>query len=98
MMLQKLVLKEITREGVLETCKGRSLSKTTKAKLKDLQGREIFLLAPIVGEPIMLRRIVGTKINLLFIGVSAINLVTVRSIAEPRKKISTANTTTCKCD
>ncbi|RVX15286.1 Retrovirus-related Pol polyprotein from transposon TNT 1-94 [Vitis vinifera] len=51
----------ITRERILETCKERSSSRTTKGKLKGLQEKENFRLALIVEEPTMLRKIVGTK-------------------------------------
>ena len=98
MKLLKVFFKQIIRERVLETCKERSFLRTTKGKLKDLQENEPFRLALIAAEPTMLRKIVGTKVNLFLIVIFAINLATVRSIAEPRKKISVANTTTCKCD
>jgi hypothetical protein len=83
--LLKVFFKQITRERVLETCKEKSPSRTTKGKLKDLQESETFRLALIAKEPTMLRKIVGTKINLFFIVFSAIIFFTVKSIVEPRK-------------
>ena len=85
MKLLKVLFKQITRERILETCKERSSSRTTKGKLKGLQEKENFRLALIKEEPTMLRKIVGTKVNLSLIVISAINLATVRSIVEPRK-------------
>ena len=85
MKLLKVFFKRIIRKRVLETYKERSSSRTTKGKLKGLQEKENFHLALIVEEPTMLRKIVGTKVNLSLIVISAINLATVRSIAEPRK-------------
>jgi len=85
MKLSKVLFKQSTRERVLETYKERSSSRTTKGKLKDSQEKEIFRLALIVEEPIMLRKIVDTKINLFFIVTSAINLATMRSIIRTRK-------------
>ena len=54
--------------------------------MKYLQKRKTFHLALIAEEPTMLRRIVGTKINLLFIILSAIILTTMRNIAKQKKK------------
>ena len=85
MKLLKVLFKQIMRERVLETCKERSSSRTTKGKLKDLREKKTFCLALIATEPTMLRKIVGTKVNLLLIIISAINLATMRSIVEPRK-------------
>ena len=81
----KVLFKQIMRERVLETCKERSSSRTTKGKLKHLQEKETFRLALIAAEPTMLRKIVGTKENLILIVIYAINLATMRSIVEPRK-------------
>ena len=85
MKLLKVLFKQIIKERVLETCKERSSSRTTKGKLKDLQENETFRLALIAAEPTMLRKIVGTKVNPFLIVISVINLATVRSIVEPRK-------------
>ena len=85
MKLLKVLFKQIIKERVLETCKERSSSRTTKGKLKDLQENETFHLALIAAKPTMLRKIVGTKVNLFLIVIYVINLATVRSIAEPRK-------------
>jgi hypothetical protein len=63
--------------------------------MKYLQKRITFHLALIAEELTMLRRIVGTKINLLFIILSAIILTTMRNIAK-QKKNSTTNITTSK--
>jgi hypothetical protein len=54
--------------------------------MKYLKKRITFHLALIAEEPTMLRRIVGTKINLLFIILSAIILTTMRNIAKQKKK------------
>ena len=77
--------KQIIRERVLETYKEISSLRTTKGKLKDLQEKETFCIALIAAEPTMLRKIVGTKVNLSLIVISAIKLATVRSIGELRK-------------
>ena len=63
----EVLFKQIIRERVLETCKERSSSRTTKGKLKDLREKKTFRLAIIAVEPTMLRKIVGTKVNLLLI-------------------------------
>ncbi|RDX87692.1 hypothetical protein CR513_30804, partial [Mucuna pruriens] len=54
-------------------------------KLKVLQENEKFYLVFITKKPTMLKKIVGTKINLFFIVIFAINLVTIKSIAKSRK-------------
>ena len=85
MKLLKVLFKQIIRERVLETCKEISSLRTTKGKLKDLQENETFCVALIAVEPTMLRKIVGTKVNLILIVIYTIKLATVRCIAEPRK-------------
>ena len=87
----KVLFKKIIRERVLETCKERSSSRTTKGKLKDFQENETFCLALIAAEPTMLRKIVGTKVNPFLIVISVINVATVRSIVEPRKNNLNSN-------
>ena len=77
--------KQIIRERVLETYKEISSLRTTKGKLKDLQENETFCVALIAVEPTMLRKIVGTKVNLILIVIYTIKLATVRCIAELRK-------------
>jgi len=67
-----------------------------RENMKYLQKRKTFHLALIAEEPTMLRRIVGTKINLLFIILSAIILTTMRNIAKQKKKNSTTNITRSK--
>ncbi|RVX01547.1 Retrovirus-related Pol polyprotein from transposon TNT 1-94 [Vitis vinifera] len=64
---------------------GKKFFKNNKEKSEGSSRKENFRLALIVEEPTMLRKIVGTKVNLSLIVISTINLATVRSIAEPRK-------------
>ena len=77
---------------------GKKFFKNNKRKAEGSSRKKIFHLALIVAEPTMLRKIVSTKVNLLLIVISAINLATVRSITEQKKIILVANTTICKCD
>ena len=65
--------------------------------MKYLKKRITFHLALIAEEPTMLRRIVGTKINLLFIILSAIILTTMRNIAKQKKKLNNKHNNKQKC-
>ncbi|KAL6349074.1 hypothetical protein AAG906_033730 [Vitis piasezkii] len=65
---------------------GKKFFKNNKGKVEGSSRKKTFHLALIAAEPTMLRKIVGTKVNLLLIVISAINLATVRSIAEQKKQ------------
>ncbi|KAL6318414.1 hypothetical protein AAG906_041179 [Vitis piasezkii] len=61
---------------------GKKFFKNNKGKAEGSSRKETFRLALITAEPTMLRKIVGTKVNLFLIVISIINLATVRSIVK----------------
>lgn len=72
-------------EGVFPAKHNGRSSNNNKGRVHGSSRKDFFCLVLIAKEPTMLKKIVCTRINLFFTIIFAINVVTVKSIADLRK-------------